>query len=119
MRPYGSGGVKELAGTTALVTGGAVRVDRAIALGLAALGGGVARHVLRAARPRGPRAPAARRSARSRARDRRGAARRARARPPRLARQQRGGLLPHAVRAHHRAPVGRAARAEPARALFL
>ena len=42
MRPHGSGQVKELAGKTALVTGGAVRVGRAIALALGAAGCDVA-----------------------------------------------------------------------------
>jgi NAD(P)-dependent dehydrogenase (short-subunit alcohol dehydrogenase family) len=42
MRPHGSGQVKELAGKTALVTGGAVRVGRAIAEALAAAGCDVA-----------------------------------------------------------------------------
>ena len=42
MRPQGSGQVKELTGKTALVTGGAVRVGRAIALALAAAGCDVA-----------------------------------------------------------------------------
>ena len=42
MRPYGSGQVKELTGKAALVTGGAVRVGRAIALALAAAGCDVA-----------------------------------------------------------------------------
>jgi NAD(P)-dependent dehydrogenase (short-subunit alcohol dehydrogenase family) len=42
MRPQGSGQVKELAGRAALVTGGAVRVGRAIALTLAAAGCDVA-----------------------------------------------------------------------------
>jgi NAD(P)-dependent dehydrogenase (short-subunit alcohol dehydrogenase family) len=42
MRPHGSGQVKELAGKVALVTGGAVRVGRAIALALAAEGADVA-----------------------------------------------------------------------------
>ena len=42
MKPHGSGQVKELAGRTALVTGGAVRVGRAIALSLAAAGCDVA-----------------------------------------------------------------------------
>lgn len=42
MTPQGSGQVKELAGHVALVTGGAVRVGRAIALGLARRGADVA-----------------------------------------------------------------------------
>ena len=42
MKPHGSGQVKELTGKTALVTGGAVRVGRAIALALAAAGCDVA-----------------------------------------------------------------------------
>lgn len=42
MRPQGPGQVKELAGKTALVTGGAVRVGRAIALELARAGADVA-----------------------------------------------------------------------------
>jgi NAD(P)-dependent dehydrogenase (short-subunit alcohol dehydrogenase family) len=42
MRPHGSGQVKELAGKAALVTGGAVRVGRAIALALAGAGCDVA-----------------------------------------------------------------------------
>jgi pteridine reductase len=42
MRPQGSGQVKELAGKAALVTGGAVRVGRAIALALAGAGCDVA-----------------------------------------------------------------------------
>ena len=42
MRPHGSGQVKELTGKTALVTGGAVRVGRAIALALGAAGCDVA-----------------------------------------------------------------------------
>ena len=41
MRPYGPNQVKKLAGTVALVTGGAVRVGRAIALALAADGADV------------------------------------------------------------------------------
>ena len=42
MRPHGPEGVKELAGRVALVTGGAVRVGRAIALSLAGAGADVA-----------------------------------------------------------------------------
>jgi len=42
MRPYGPGRVKKLAGKIALVTGGAVRVGRAIAISLAAEGADVA-----------------------------------------------------------------------------
>jgi NAD(P)-dependent dehydrogenase (short-subunit alcohol dehydrogenase family) len=42
MRPYGPGQVKELAGKVALVTGGAARVGRVIALALAARGADVA-----------------------------------------------------------------------------
>jgi NAD(P)-dependent dehydrogenase (short-subunit alcohol dehydrogenase family) len=42
MRPHAPGQVKELAGRAALVTGGALRVGRAIALGLAAAGADVA-----------------------------------------------------------------------------
>jgi NAD(P)-dependent dehydrogenase (short-subunit alcohol dehydrogenase family) len=42
MKPYGSNQVKELAGKAALVTGGAVRVGRAIARGLAQAGCDVA-----------------------------------------------------------------------------
>ncbi|HLF49916.1 MAG TPA: SDR family NAD(P)-dependent oxidoreductase, partial [Methylomirabilota bacterium] len=42
MRPQGPRQVKELAGKTALVTGGAVRVGRAIALELARAGADVA-----------------------------------------------------------------------------
>ncbi len=42
MTPQGSGQVKELTGKVALVTGGAVRVGRAIALGLARRGADVA-----------------------------------------------------------------------------
>jgi NAD(P)-dependent dehydrogenase (short-subunit alcohol dehydrogenase family) len=42
MRPQGSGQVKKLAGRAALVTGGAVRVGRVIALGLAREGADVA-----------------------------------------------------------------------------
>src|SRR5262249_58977581 len=41
-RPHGPNQVKELTGKVALVTGGAVRVGRAIALGLAAAGADVA-----------------------------------------------------------------------------
>lgn len=42
MRPHGPGQVKELAGKVALVTGGAVRVGRVIALALGAAGADVA-----------------------------------------------------------------------------
>ena len=42
MRPHAPNQVKELAGTVALVTGGAVRIGRAIALGLAEAGADVA-----------------------------------------------------------------------------
>jgi len=42
MRPYGPGGVKKLTGKVALVTGGAVRVGRAIAIAVAREGADVA-----------------------------------------------------------------------------
>ena len=71
MRPHAPNQVKELAGTVALVTGGAVRVGRAIALALAEAGadvaigyhrssGGGARHRPRAVAARGVRAVASR-----------------------------------------------------------
>ena len=50
MRPHGMGQVKELAGASALVTGGAVRIGRAIALGLAQAGADVAIGYHRSAR---------------------------------------------------------------------
>jgi NAD(P)-dependent dehydrogenase (short-subunit alcohol dehydrogenase family) len=49
MRPHGPGQVKKLAGKVALVTGGAVRVGRAIAEGLAREGADVAVGYLRSA----------------------------------------------------------------------
>src|SRR5262249_26835055 len=50
MRPHGPSQVKELAGRVALVTGGAVRVGRAIALALAEAGADVAIGYRRSAR---------------------------------------------------------------------